>query len=82
MNTPTTLIGEGNDTWRDVLTSKEVQEFLRVSSDTLNRYCMNNQIAYTRPSGGKRLFFAKDVFEFANRNRSETYKEFKSKQEK
>ena len=82
MNTTDTLRREDNNTWRDVLTSKEVQELLRVSSDTLNRYCMKNQIAYTRPSGGKRLFFAKDVFEFANRNRSGTYEEFKSKQEK
>lgn len=72
-----TLIGEGNNTWRDVLSSKEVCDLLRVSIDTLNRYCMNNQIAYTRPSGGKRLFFKNDVFEFANRNRSGTYQEFK-----
>ena len=75
MNTTDTLKREVNDAWRDVLSSKEDCDLLRISIDTLNRYCMNNQIAYTRPSGGKRLFFKKDVLEFANRNRSETYRE-------
>jgi len=82
MNTTDTLKREVNDAWRDVLSSKEVCDLLRISIDTLNRYCMNNQIAYTRPSGGKRLFFKKDVLEFANRNRSETYREFKRKMDK
>ena len=82
MNTTDTLKREVNDTWRDVLSSKEVCDLLRISIDTLNRYCMNNQIAYTRPSGGKRLFWAKDVLEFANRNRAETYREFKRNKDK
>lgn len=82
MNTTDTLNREVNDTWRDVLSSKEVCDLLRISIDTLNRYCMYNQIAYTRPSGGKRLFFKKDVLEFANLNRSETYREFKRNKDK
>ena len=77
-----TLIREENNTWRDVLSSKEVCELLRVSIDTLNRYCMNNRIAYSKPSGGKRLFLKKDVLEFINSGRQGTYEEFKRSRDK
>jgi excisionase family DNA binding protein len=82
MNTTNTLIREENNTWRDVLSSKEVCDLLRISIDTLNRYCMYNQIAYTRPSGGKRLFFKKDVLEFIESGRQGTYEEFKRSRNK
>ncbi|MDB2314673.1 helix-turn-helix domain-containing protein [Flavobacteriaceae bacterium] len=64
-----------------ILTSREVEDILSVSKDTLNRYCMNNQIPYHRPTGGKRYFKQSDVRDFLNRNRSETYEEFKARQE-
>jgi excisionase family DNA binding protein len=63
------------------LTSREVEDILQVSRDTLNRYCMNNQIPYHRPSGGKRYFKLSDVTDYLNRNRSETYEEFKARHE-
>lgn len=78
----TKLRREDKDTWRDVLSSKEVCELLRISIDTLNRYCMNNKIAYSKPSGGKRLFFKKDVLEFINSGRQGTYEEFKRSRDK
>lgn len=76
------LITKQNDTLREhILTSREVEDILSVSRDTLNRYCMNNQIPYHRPTGGKRYFKLSDVTAFLNRNRSETYEEFKARQE-
>jgi excisionase family DNA binding protein len=76
------LITKQNHTLREhILTSREVENILQVSRDTLNRYCMNNQIPYQRPSGGKRYFKLSDVTDYLNRNRSETYGEFKARHE-
>jgi excisionase family DNA binding protein len=76
------LIAKRNDTLREhILTSREVENILSVSKDTLNRYCMNNQIPYHRPTGGKRYFKQSDVRDFLNRNRSGTYEEFKARHE-
>lgn len=73
---------EHKNTLREhILTSREVENILSVSRDTLNRYCMNNQIPYHRPSGGKRYFKLSDVTDYLNRNRSETYEEFKARHE-
>jgi excisionase family DNA binding protein len=73
---------EHKNTLREhILTSREVENILSVSRDTLNRYCMNNQITYHRPSGGKRYFKLSDVTDYLNRNRSETYEEFKARHE-
>jgi excisionase family DNA binding protein len=75
------LMAKRNDTLREhILTSREVENILQVSRDTLNRYCMKNQIPYHRPSGGKRYFKLSDVTDFLNRNRSETYEKFKARQ--
>jgi excisionase family DNA binding protein len=74
------LITKQNYTLREqILTSREVEDILSVSKDTLNRYCMNNQIPYHRPTGGKRYFKQSDVRDFLNRNRSGTYEEFKAR---
>ena len=74
------LITKKNYTLREqILTSREVEDILSVSKDTLNRYCMNNQIPYHRPTGGKRYFKQSDVRDFLNRNRSETYHEFQAR---
>jgi excisionase family DNA binding protein len=76
------LITKQNHTLREhILTSREVENILSVSKDTLNRYCMNNQIPYHRPTGGKRYFKQSDVRDFLNRNRSGTYEEFKARHE-
>lgn len=75
------LMTEQKNTLREpILTSREVEGILQVSRDTLNRYCMNNQIPYHRPTGGKRYFKLSDVKDFLNRNRSETYDEFQARQ--
>ena len=73
---------EHKNTLREhILTSREVENILSVSRDTLNRYCTNNQIPYHRPSGGKRHFKLSDVTDYLNRNSSETYDEFKARHE-
>jgi len=64
MNNSSTLIGEGNDTWKDFLSSREVEEILECSRDTLNRYCMDAKITYFKPNRGKRLFLRKDIYNF------------------
>ena len=38
---------------QDVLTSREAEGMLKVSRDTLNRYCMNGIIPYSRPKKEK-----------------------------
>ena len=74
------LMTKQKDTLREhILTSREVENILQVSRDTLNRYCMNNQIPYHRPSGGKRYFKLSDVTDYLNRNRLGTYDEFKAR---
>ena len=64
MNNSSTLIGEGKDTWKDFLSSREVEEILECSRDTLNRYCMDAKITYFKPNRGKRLFLRKDIYNF------------------
>ena len=64
MNNSSTLIGEGKDTWKDFLSSREVEEILECSRDTLNRYCMDGKITYYKPNRGKRLFLRKDIYNF------------------
>jgi len=76
------LMTQQKNTLREhILTSREVENILQVSRDTLNRYCMNNQIPYHRPSGGKRYFKLSDVTDYLNRNRIETYDGFKARHE-
>jgi len=76
------LMTQQKNTLREhILTSREVENILQVSRDTLNRYCMNNQIPYHRPTGGKRYFKLSDVTDFLNRNRFETYDGFKARHE-
>lgn len=64
MNDSSTLIGEGNNTWKDFLSSREVEEILECSRDTLNRYCMDGKITYFKPNRGKRLFLRNDIYNF------------------
>lgn len=64
MKDSSTLIGEGNNTWKDFLSSREVEELLECSRDTLNRYCMDGKITYFKPNRGKRLFLRKDIYNF------------------
>jgi len=64
MKDSSTLIGEGNNTWKDFLSSREVEELLECSRDTLDRYCMDGKITYFKPNRGKRLFLRKDIYNF------------------
>ena len=53
---------------QDVLTSREAESLLKVSRDTLNRYCMNGTITYTRPTNGKRYFLKSDILNHISKN--------------
>lgn len=53
---------------QDVLTSREAESILKVSRDTLNRYCMNGTIPYSRPTMGKRYFLRNDILNHVGRN--------------
>ena len=52
----------------DVLTSREAEKILKVSRDTLNRYCMNGTIPYSRPTKGKRYFLKSDILNHIGKN--------------
>lgn len=68
MNKSTTLIREEKNTWKDYLSSREVETLIGVGKDTLNRYCTDGKITYSRPNNGKRRFLRQDVIKFINRN--------------
>ena len=53
---------------QDVLTSREAESILKVSRDTLNRYCMNGIIPYSRPTKGKRYFLKNDILNHISKN--------------
>ena len=53
---------------QDVLTSREAESLLKVSRDTLNRYCMNGIIPYSRPTKGKRYFLKSDILNHISKN--------------
>ena len=68
MSNSTTLIREENNTWKEYLSSREVEKILDVGKDSLNRYCSDGKISYTRPNNGKRLFQKNAVLQFINKN--------------
>lgn len=46
---------------RIFLSSREVEEILGCSRDTLNRYCMYSNITYCKPNFCKILFVRQDI---------------------
>jgi len=63
----------------DVLSSREAESYLKVSRDTLNRYCMNGIIPYSRPTSGKRYFFKNDLDNHIGKNRFVTLSDIQAK---
>ena len=59
----------------DVLTSREAESILKVSRDTLNRYCMNRVIPYSRPTKGKRYFLKSDILNHISKSTFSTVKD-------
>ena len=55
------LINQKND--KDFYSSKEVSEMLNISLATLDNYCSQGLIAYSKPQR-KRYFFKKDINEY------------------
>ena len=56
----------------DVLSSREAESYLKVSRDTLNRYCMNGILPYSRPTNGKRYFLKSDILNHIGKNTFKT----------
>ena len=48
----------------DTMTSRDVCSFLKIGTDSLNKYCSAGKITYIRPNGGNRLFLKKDVINY------------------
>ena len=68
MDNSTTLIREENDTWNDYLDSRQVEKILGIGRDSLNRYCCDGKISYSKPNNGKRMFKRSVVERFLDRN--------------
>ena len=68
MDNSTTLIREENDTWNDYLDSRQVEKILGIGRDSLNRYCSDGKITYSKPNNGKRMFKRSVVERFLDRN--------------
>ena len=60
---------EGNITQiKDFLSSRDVESILGIGKDSLNRYCSDGKITYSKPNNGKRMFRRSAVIKFINRN--------------
>lgn len=55
------------------LTSEEAAAYIRRSPMALSQLCSRGHIAYSRPTGGARLFRREDLDEFLNRGRVEAH---------
>ena len=53
----------------DTMTSRDVCTFLKVGTDSLNKYCSAGLITFYKLNCGNRLFFKKDVLNFIERHR-------------
>ena len=63
---------EGNITQiKDFLSSRDVESILGIGKDSLNRYCSDGKITYSKPNNGKRIFRRTEVERFLDKN---TYK--------
>ena len=53
----------------DTMTSRDVCTFLKVGTDSLNKYCSAGLITFYKLNGGNRLFFKEDVLNFIKRHK-------------
>lgn len=68
MKNSTKLIREEKNTWNDYLSSREVEKMLGIGRDSLNRYCGDGKITFSKPNNGKRIFQLSEVERFIKRN--------------
>lgn len=59
---------------KDFYTSAEVRQILGISKKTLENYCSNGSIRFSKPNG-IRYFFKEDIIEYA---KGKVYKKYKS----
>lgn len=53
---------------KEFLSSREVEKMLGIGRDSLNRYCSDGKITYSKPNNGKRIFKRSVVERFLDRN--------------
>lgn len=68
MKNSTKLIREEKNTWEEYYSSREVEKILGIGRDSLNRYCCDGKITYSKPNNGKRMFKRSVVERFLDRN--------------
>ena len=52
----------------DTMTSRDVCSFLKIGTDSLNKYCSAGLITFYKPNGGNRLFLKEDVLNYIKRS--------------
>ena len=52
----------------DTMTSRDVCTFLKIGTDSLNKYCSAGLITFYKPNGGNRLFLKEDVLNYIKRS--------------